>query len=95
VFSGKQSAVMAWQSGEGKNTWPEFIARGCPDVSGGDQAWIDERTPHAEAWQDLYPGEIVSYKVTNKACPEKAGVVVFHGNPGPHICSDWVKDAWI
>lgn len=52
----------------------------------------------ADKWQELIPGQIVSYKRhvrRNKALPENARIVSFHGIPRPHRASDkWIKNYW-
>lgn len=46
-------------------------------------------------WQDLYPGQVVSYKVHCKDGPPKgARIVSFHGKPKLHECGGWVKELW-
>jgi hypothetical protein len=49
-------------------------------------------------WQDLYPGQVVSFKNECKSGipPEGAKIVRFHGLPRPHqrLDLDWVKDNW-
>ena len=57
---------------------------------GNDQNFIASRLVSNnikwEVWQDLFPGQIVSYKVhcRGKGVPKGAKVVCFHGKPRPH-----------
>lgn len=48
-------------------------------------------------WQDMYPGQVLSYKVDCKnGIPEGARVVRFHGKPRPHEARDrWLTQHWI
>lgn len=93
---GLQSAVMAWRAGDYSEIWDGYEAAGCPmDNPGGDQSWI-ERTQIASAvrLQDQFPGAFVSYKQISGP-PERASVVVFHGNPRPHdVLTGWVPEVW-
>lgn len=91
------SGLMAWKAGVGSAIWEDFVLSGCPDVSRGDQAWIQKRMPEAEFFQDLYPGQCLSYKVhcaKNGPLPN-ARVICFHGDPRPHEVADlpWMA-AW-
>lgn len=59
-------------------------------VLGNDQNFISSRlVEHKinwDVWQDLFPNEVVSYKVhcKGKGVPENAKVICFHGKPRPH-----------
>ena len=70
----------------------------------GDQQFIGEVLHHAQRFQDVLPGRVVSYKVhvakgLNKrsigdgTVPVGASVVCFHGRPRPwHLKAEWVPD---
>jgi hypothetical protein len=94
---GLQSAVMAWEAGTNTEIWDGFVKAGMPTefIPGGDQAWIEEtHLEKAVRLQDVFPGMFVSYKQIS-APPEKASVVVFHGNPRPHeVVAGWVPEVW-
>jgi uncharacterized Rossmann fold enzyme len=92
---GLQSAVMAWRAGECHEIWNGFVAEGCPTIDvGGDQVWIERTQLGAVRLQDAFPGLFVSYKLI-KGPPDKASVVVFHGEPRPHeIKEGWVPEVW-
>jgi len=50
----------------------------------GDQGFIAEDIPNTVFWQDLFPGEILSWKADCKeGVPPEARVVYFHGRPRP------------
>ena len=71
--------------------------------SGGDQEFISKIYPHAAIWQDILPGQIVSYKkhVIHKkknehatgdgTVPAGTRIVCFHGKPRPWDCGE----AWV
>jgi hypothetical protein len=64
---------------------PEFHIKRCTTQAlWGDQGFIAEDVPNPVLWQDLFPGEIVSWKAECKTgVPEQARVVYFHGEPRP------------
>ena len=102
--NGMQSSVMIWQAGKNSVIWDAFEANGFPNVEGGDQAWIGQFFKSelfkgcnlkADILQELYPDCFVSYKVSCQAgIPKNAKVVVFHGNPRPHVAGGWVDKVW-
>lgn len=61
----------------------------------GDQLFIGKMCPHAQRWQDVVPGQIVSYKAHVRAktghrfdkgngnVPSNARIICFHGKPRP------------
>lgn len=62
----------------------------------GDQAYIVSIEKPVDLWQDLFPGQVFSYKkhCMGKPRPEDARVVCFHGEPKGSGSSGWVKDIW-
>ena len=92
---GLQSSVMLWRAGFGEHIWQSWLDAGCPEVSGGDQVWIERQQKDTDILQVLFPGLFVSYKATRGETPSKAAVVVFHGEPRPHqIVEGWVPQVW-
>jgi hypothetical protein len=79
---------MAWEAGTLDHIWRVWNRCGRPQFqTGGDQEFIESMQPEADRWQDLFPNQIVSYKVDCRAngyAPEDARIVAFHGNPRPH-----------
>lgn len=68
--------------------WEAWIAR--PDhwigqhVTGGDQEFLERFwLGKAQRLQDLYPGEIASYKASPPEVRQAATLVCFHGEPKP------------
>jgi hypothetical protein len=55
---------------------------------GSERKWYRERMPGAEFWQDLHPGQAVTFKPTPttrlETVPDDARIVCFHGSPRPH-----------
>lgn len=96
-----QSCVMAWTpNAETARIWARFME----DPKGhmrrikatGDQAFINECLPNAVRLQDLFPDQIVSYKVHAQAGPpDGARLVCGHGEPrfsSPR--AGWAHKAW-
>lgn len=78
---------------------PEKWIRKC--VTGdcwGDQGFLQLHVKEWEAWQDLFPGQVGSYKNTwnKQKPPSTARVVCFHGAPKPHeVNHDWVPRGYL
>lgn len=51
----------------------------------GDQGFLERNVTSPSFWQDLVPGQIVSWKVhcKNNRVPSSAKIVAFHGKPKP------------
>ena len=48
----------------------------------GDQVWIQQHQPARLYWQDLFPGQVVSFKVhCTKGIPPNARIICYHGIP--------------
>jgi uncharacterized Rossmann fold enzyme len=93
---GYNSSVMLWRGGFGQAIWQSFEEAGRPDISGGDQVWIERCKPQADILQDLFPGAFASFR--DKAqieLPPGAKIVCFHGYPKPpQIKNGWVEKVW-
>jgi len=68
-----------------------------PSWNYGDQRWLELTIPKVDYWQDLIPGQVVSYKFHCKdGLPKPGRVVCFHGKPDPHEVNDsWVLENWV
>jgi hypothetical protein len=90
------SAVMAWQAGALDHIWTRWDRGGRPQFDRrGDQRWIETMQPEADWWQDLLPGQAVSYKVDCRplgAIPDGARIVCFHGRPRPHEVPEYWQE---
>lgn len=92
------SGLMSWKAGPAVSAvWDRFVEEGLPNVRRGDQAWIQKCLPDADFFQDLYPGQTLSYKLHCLKRPPLPGsrVICFHGKPRPHEVLDlpWME-AW-
>ena len=106
--SGFMSSVMAFESGFGRQVWTRFmedpqaamdICAPLPERKGawGDQRWLEICVDQADYWQDLYPGQMVSFKANvlpQQRIPADTRVILFHGEPRPHEAGDWVRQFW-
>lgn len=106
------SGLMAWTAGEHTHLWDKFIGQAetiMNTTGGGDQMWIQKMQPARAYWQDLFPKQIVSFKVhccsgrnrndwyTPKQLPKDARIVCFHGPPRPHEIAKkqpWMPAHW-
>ena len=90
------SSFMAWPGGWGSWIWERWCRAGRPEVEGGDQEWIRAQVELPVRLQDVFPGQIVSYKLHCVPLPpDGARLVSFHGQPKPHDCGRaWVKALW-
>jgi hypothetical protein len=86
---GLQSSMMFLPEADRAGVWakfrPELIAE-YKRKGVGDQAFLESLwSGKAKLWQDLVPGQVVSYKVhcKNNGVPEDARVVTYHGKPRP------------
>lgn len=87
---GLGSGLMMWTAGEQDDLYTGFAADAggvmARYLTGGDQRWIErERIKAVTFWDDVVPGQAVSYKVhcRDRGVPAGARVVCFHGRPKP------------
>jgi hypothetical protein len=80
---GLGSGVMAWTPSDQTEALYENYAANPRDIPGGDQTLVERLIPDADRLQDLYPGQLVSYKVhhCHAGVPTGARVVCLHGKP--------------
>lgn len=67
------------------------------ETKGSERAYFRKRlNGEYDFWQNLYPGQILSYKRScGNGLPNDVRVVRFHGMPRPHEVEDqWVKENW-
>jgi hypothetical protein len=82
-----QSCLMAWEAGTCDHIWQAWEQSGRPQFDPkGDQAFIEAMRGKADYWQDMLPGQIVSFKDCQKlgGVLPTARIVCFHGRPRPH-----------
>lgn len=71
-------------------------------LSGGgrERFWVRHvmEGKHADTWQDLFPGQVVSYKHHvrgKKGIPNNTRIISCHGHPRPHQITDkWRTEYW-
>lgn len=85
-----QSGLMMLTAMDRKAVWEAWIA--CPEAhiarqgGHGDGGFIRSILGRADRWQEVLPGQVVSYKNHVRPAgrvPEDARVVCFHGRPRP------------
>jgi SAM-dependent methyltransferase len=88
-FGGLQSSVMFWEaSGETDALWASYEGNGKPqDWPGGDQAFIEAFGPYAYSWDELVPGSVRSWKLSDRG--DDPAIAIFHGTPKPHTLPGW------
>src|SRR5690606_28347529 len=93
-----QSGVMAFTPGDyTRELWEAFFARHREHVRKfrGDGEWLNAHTK-PDRLQDLFPGQIVSFKVhATKGPPRGARLVCGHGKPRfSDPAAGWAHQAW-
>lgn len=103
---GTNSSMMAWASGAFRACWDAFwekpgwwVAEGdkCLSADCGDQMLLNHVYGGEHRFQDLYPKQIVSYRVDCDAetFPGEARVVCLQGFPKPaEFKGGWVAENW-
>lgn len=112
ITSEMGSGLMAWTANKHTHLWDEFIknaAQIMTTTGGGDQIWIQKKQPTRKYWQDLFPNQVISYKVhccpgnsrnnwfTPQPLSKNSRVVCFHGPPRPHEVfnkQEWMQKHW-
>lgn len=103
------SGLMFMTEASRREVWKRWIAdpkghmarhrHGFEGRVGGDQGFLAETdfAKNAGRWQDVFPGEVISYKCDVKRFgipPENAKIVCFHGNPRPKaVNEEWIAKA--
>lgn len=92
------SGLMSWNHRHYKYIWNEFIKdpenavkQAAPH---GDQWWIEKNITSYHFWQDLYPDQVVSFKMhCQDGLPKDAKIVCYHGRPSiPESATQSTKD---
>lgn len=104
-----QSCLMAWTAGSHNHLYTKFMQNAdeiMKTTGGGDQIWIQNNQQERKYWQDLFPNQVISFKVhcmenkrewkSNSILPNDTRVVCFHGLPRPHEVANhaWMKEHW-
>jgi hypothetical protein len=90
------SGVMAWTPGPHTEAIYHAFCREKRVPSGRSDYWYAKHAPKPERLQDLFPGQLVSFKAhARHGAPEGARVVCFHGKPRPNdAAAGWAHRAW-
>lgn len=93
------SGVMAWTPGlHTEAIYHAFVKQSSQGhvPNGRSDYWYAKNAPKPERLQDLFPGQIVSFKAHAKAgAPAGARVLCFHGKPRPNDpAAGWAHQAW-
>ncbi len=95
------STIMSIPPGYGHQVWTTFTRYRSMVMRsfGGDSRFLEAIVgPKTKRWQDMFPGQLVSYKkhVRGGPLPEGARLVSFHGRPDPEdVDDDFVKRCWV
>lgn len=80
------SGVLMWDAGKYTHIWDTFIADPQSIIENlhphGDQKHIEQVQGKRSYFQDLFPGQIVSFKIhCRQGLPKHAKIVCYHGKP--------------
>jgi hypothetical protein len=80
------SGLMSWRHGQYTHIWNDFIIDPEKAIAHchphGDQAWIEHEITAWYHWQDLFPGDVISFKMhCANGLPPGARIVCYHGKP--------------
>lgn len=107
------SGLMSFEAHKYSHIWEKFMENPASIIASikphGDQVWIMRQQPERLYWQDLFPNQVVSFKVhCRNQLPPDARIVCYHGKPSipdsmlktsrVHAWTIppalWVKDYW-
>jgi len=86
---GLQSSLMFLPESQRRPPWDDFTVNPALSMAlhrgGGDQSLLEPHYIHsADRWQDVLPGQVVSWKVNcAHGVPPNARVICMHGKPRP------------
>lgn len=94
------SGLLSWETGQHTHIWNTFAADPHRAIQSlhphGDQKWVQRQQTDRLYWQDLFPNQVVSYKVhCRDGLPADARVVCYHGKPSiPESINNTTKAQW-
>lgn len=94
------SGLMSFDGGKHTYIWDEFMKNPQGVVRSlhphGDQKWIQQKQVERVYWQDIFPEQVVSYKVhCRDGLPSNARIICYHGKPSiPESISQRTKAQW-
>lgn len=94
------SGLMMWKHGDYENIWTSFIKNPEKAIESikphGDQKWIQQMNKHRLYWQDIFPNEVVSFKVhCNSGLQKTAKIVCYHGRPSIPDSATKFNRSWV
>jgi hypothetical protein len=103
---GLQASLMLLPEADRAEIWEDWMRGPAAHMQRldfkGDQPMLEEHfLKRAQRWQDVVPGQIVSWKVDccggnlfrPAVIPADARLIIFHGRPRPHECPEF-KDLY-
>ena len=96
------SGVMSWHGSRVTRIYEAFCKNPEHFIHihkiGGDQEFIRQEKPSIEYFQDVFPNQVISYKIHYNApdgeLPNNSRVLCFHGTPKPHEITSNLKSYW-
>ena len=87
--AGSEMAARLWRRANSQNILMH-------SQNGREREFILWAAPHCDQWQDICPGQVVSYRHQCRGRkPERARVVSMHGLPRPHQVTDrFIVENW-
>ena len=94
--------LLSFEAGFGEHIWDQ-VSKNVDYweklTGGGNERFVYHHLiPNPDRWQDLYPGHLVSYRLScmNKSKPpENARLIAFYAIKKPHKAREqWIKNAW-
>jgi hypothetical protein len=95
------TTIMSIPTGYGREIWLKFLRHRGMVMRwfGGDSRFLESvHGPKTRRWQEMFPGQLVSYKkhVMGHSLPEGTRLVSFHGKPDPEDVDDeFVRRCWV
>lgn len=90
--------LRSFEAGKHEYLWEEATDRFSMEIP-----YFQRHLKEPDYWQDLYPGQVVSYKRhckmrandgREKNYPDNARIISFHGRPKMHEAGGWAGQIW-
>jgi hypothetical protein len=94
------SGLMTWRHGDYHHIWEQFIRDPNQAIASvrphGDQHYIASQITQCAIWQELYPGQVVSFKVhCREGLPDGAKIICYHGTPNIPDSAEKVNTSYV
>lgn len=94
--------LLSFEAGYGEHIWDEVsnnLEYWVEKTKGGNERYVYKHlVENPDRWQDLYPGQLVSYRLScrwKKEPPPDARFIAFYAVLRPHLATEkWIKEAW-